>query len=97
MFSSKILSSSIFIEEPKCINEDIQTYDFVYNENWEDAIRNPRVDETTETENIDKLKCQIKSTTSKTMEYLKILSELVIFNDLDYAMDPISKLQNILI
>jgi len=90
-------ANMLSIEEPECINEDIQTYDFVDSDNWEDAILNPRVDETTETENLDESKCQIKPTMSKAMECLKILSEYAICHDLDYAMEPISKLQQILI
>ena len=62
-----------------------------------DEILNPRVDENIENENIDELECPIKPTMSKVIECLKILTEYAIYNDLENAMDPISKLQLILI
>ena len=75
----------------------IYKHENIDKENWEDEILNPRVDENIENENIDELECPIKPTMSKAMECLKILAEYAIYNDLENAMDPISKLQQILI
>ena len=67
----------------------------ISNENWEDMIMNPMVEKNTETENLYEL--QLQPTRSTAMEYLKILSEYALYNDLDEVIEPISKLQNILI
>ena len=94
--STLIASVNILsIEEPKCINEEIQIYKNVTNENWEDMIINPMVEKNTETENFDEL--HLQQTRNTAMECLKILSEYALYNDLDEAIEPISKLQNILI
>ena len=39
-------ANTLSIEEPECINEKIQIYENVSNENWEDMIINQMVEKT---------------------------------------------------
>lgn len=86
------------LDEPIMINEEIQTYDCIDDGQWEDAILNPRdVDVTEADDDNDEPSLQIIPSMTNAMECLKMLSDYIIYNDLDSAIPPLSELQRIIL